>query len=522
MLAITLVHAAEPLPSEGTSGRLEPKSIAVFTLPLQAGELVQLDLAAPGWVMDVVAKTPDGTRLADYTTSIYGTNSYTRRFIAPDAGMYGVSVQNWSTSETTPFMLKITEQKGPAEHRARMVDFEKWLSNAAQPLTRETWQHLATEQLATTRIVGLGEPSHGGTEFWQDRLALTLALARTGRLHSIAIELPHDELSPMNGYIQGDDVGRRKARAALQFPLWQADGVMAFFDGLREYNTGTKNKVRLVGIDPRTSGNNEQLLQFIAKVSPADKEAFEKLFDPQWASMAVRLLQGKGNAGDAQALDGPVAQGNALLASFSTNETDWIKATSPVEYEYAWLATNARTRMLADYRKPFPESYSLRDKAMAEVVTSLERKLPPREILLVLCHNAHISKSDTGYLGNRLGNHLSEKYGKRYIAIAGSFGRGKFSAIEYGSGYRVNTYRTAAPPPETLESYLDRSPLQSGYLLPLSDLPEPARGWFSHPMAMRNIPADSNATVQERQFETVLPSRDFDYLVFHKTQTQTD
>jgi erythromycin esterase-like protein len=314
----------------------------------------------------------------------------------------------------------------------------------------------------------------------------------------------------LNDYILGKSDGKKRAMSDLQFSLWHVNAINDFFEGLRQYNLrqAEDSRIKIVGIDFHPNENDETSVQNLFKGNDNSESAnIADIFDSKWLKIIQKILARKGSTEDVKQLDAPIEKAQALLKKTPNNQN-------------AWLVLHGRLQYLDLYRKPFPQNFSLRDQVLAERIHWLEQNTPQNQTLLFLAHNVHISKASTGYLAERTGWYLNKSYPNRYAAIAGTFGKGDFTAIVSGGGARLKNFTTSDAPAETLEYYLSQFKTQAGYLLQLKKLANPS--WLSQPIKMRSIPADSNIEVMKQQFELVNPVKEFDYILYLNEQTASD
>jgi erythromycin esterase len=513
----SLALAAEPLPRLELKGVLPASQSQDHIIHAEPGDLIQLDIEAPSFWLDIIVNSPSGEKMADYTTAVYGDNSYSRRFVAKEGGNYSVKLKNWNASESFPFSFKETEHLSSKSYESKLNDLAHSLQQSATPVNEDIWTQFASN-VKSKRIIALGEPSHGGKEFWVHRLNLALALAKNNKLRTIAIEMPYGDLIKLNNYISDPSASKRAAFADLQFSLWRTDGVKDFFEGLRKYNLQQQqaDRIKIIGIDLHPSENDEGVVQalFGGKNNPESTD-ISYVFDSKWVNLTSSLARKKNSDVEIKKLDEAIKKSTELLDKINTKEK------SPLYFQ-AWLSMQGRQHFLEDYRQGYPLVMSKRDRSLSERVIFIEKNTPNDQQILLLAHNMHVSKSTSGYINERLGWYLNKIYSSNYISIAGTFNSGDFSGIELNGNQMIRNFSTSEAQSETLEYYLNKLKTKDGYLLRLNNISAPAKDWLSQPIEMRSIPADSQRYITNKQFEIATPTKDFDYLLFLNTQTATD
>jgi erythromycin esterase len=98
-------------------------------------------------------------------------------------------------------------------------------------------------------VIGLGEATHGTSEFFTARGALTLDLIRQANVELILFEFDAIAGAALDDYINGADLDIAKAVAALGFWTTDTQEFLRFLEDVRKYNGTSSSKVHIWGID---------------------------------------------------------------------------------------------------------------------------------------------------------------------------------------------------------------------------------------------------------------------------------
>jgi erythromycin esterase len=163
-----------------------------------------------------------------------------------------------------------------------------------------------------------------------------------------------------------------------------------------------------------------------------------------------------------------------------------------------------------------------RDGYMAENFQHLVNRERPTTRFIVLAHNAHISKRDTGNFP-AMGSYLRKTFGNGYYAFGFAFNRGSFQAQVAGQVKpRVQEFTVGAAPERTVDWYLARTGIAS-YIVDFRRLPkdETFSRWLQATHRMHWVGAIFSDKWGESQWtQSFVLSRDFDGLIFIETTTR--
>ncbi len=277
----------------------------------------------------------------------------------------------------------------------------------------------AFDRFAGARVVLLGEASHGTSEFYRARAAITQRLVERHGFTIVALEADWPDAAHLDRYVRHR--GRREGEdAAFQrFPSWMWRN--AEFDGfvrwLHEHNRLLSDGAQagVYGLDLyNLHGSMQAVIGFLEEKDPAlaveARQRYSCLApfsrDPaQYGAMAL-------SAGHAFCADGAVAMLTDLLERqcLGGDCDEWLDA-----------AANARLVKNAEgyYRAMFlgsEESWNLRDTHMFETLCQLLDAKGPDAKAVVWAHNSHIGDARATGMGRErgelnIGQLAKEKFG---------------------------------------------------------------------------------------------------------------
>ena len=105
------------------------------------------------------------------------------------------------------------------------------------------------ERIGDSRIVLIGEASHGTSEFYRYRARITRALIESKGFDSVAVEADWPDAGRIDHYVRHRQTPAAEWTAFTRFPtwMWRNQEVREFVDWLREHNAGISDPKRRAG-----------------------------------------------------------------------------------------------------------------------------------------------------------------------------------------------------------------------------------------------------------------------------------
>jgi erythromycin esterase len=435
---------------------LEPSAAHRYTLAVAAGESCDVVVTQDG--VDVVLElfSPEGERLASVDSPngrkgdepleiVAGAAGSYEILVRPidqrgPPGRYRIAVTAWRDAQATAIWL--------AQRAAVRAEAIAWLRARAGRVRLGDARGAPSiegpglaqfDRLARrSRVLGLGEATHGSRQLADVRLALTRRLVERHGVRLIALEASSARMRLVDRWARGAAAADARADgAALEEhigTLWiNRRGFLALARFAREWNLRhRRDPVTLVGLDPQDSApGRDALAALVARAYP-----------PEVAGRVAALLQRMAVA-DTRALgfhrvDVSAEDARSLQQLVGSLEVRRPLLTArlgetPVDDAIAGARALAQ---FAEFNGDGP-GHS-RDWMMA---ANLLRELGRGARAVVWAHNAHVAHA-VSRRGDEapVGGLLREVLGGDYAAVATSFHQGGFVAQLPGDGERLQAF----------------------------------------------------------------------------------
>lgn len=258
-----------------------------------------------------------------------------------------------------------------------------------------------------TRIVALGEASHGNVEFQQLKLSLFQNLVENEGIRAFALEGDYGGCEYANRYIHGGEGTARQAAAAIGFAIYRTDEMEDLISYMRKYNETAKDgdDLRFYGFDMQRWSYNLQYLIEACEKAGIDVTELKKLEDTEEQHSEYDVEQ----------------QSQVITEIKEELQKSDVKDIAQADHLADTLLQNI------SFGKVFNsalEGNALRDKLMAENIMwilSMEEQRG-NSCIFISGHNGHIERSGNYGTDNRvMGNILSDELGEGYFAIGTDF-----------------------------------------------------------------------------------------------------
>ena len=335
------------------------------------------------------------------------------------------------------------------------------------------------DRFADARVVLLGEASHGTSEFYRARAAITMRLVELHGFTIVALEADWPDAATLDRIVRHREPREGEEEAFARFPtwMWRNAEFDAFVRWLHGHNEGrdSEEMAGLFGLDLyNLSASMRAVIDYLGGVDPeAAREARERYsclapFSQNPAAYG-RLAMSHGYAfcqDDAVAMLGDLLARKLDYAAADGEE--WLDAAAN-----ARLVKNAEAYYRAMYEGS-AESWNLRDTHMFETLCSLLDARGGDAKAVVWAHNSHIGDARQTEMGMsrgelNIGQLARQKFGDSARLIGFGTHKGTVAAADdWDSPMQVKTVRPSLP-----ESY-ERLSHDSGMARFLLDLREEA------------------------------------------------
>jgi protein-L-isoaspartate(D-aspartate) O-methyltransferase len=284
------------------------------------------------------------------------------------------------------------------------------------------------DRFAGRRVVLLGEASHGTSEFYKARAAITRHLIEHHGFNIVAVEADWPDAAAVDRYVRHRPHAVGAEPPFQRFPtwMWRNTDVVALVAWMRQHNEGVAEMERragFYGLDIyNMSGSIAAVLDYLDRVDPeAAKVARERYgcLTP-WQKDPATYGRSALRRGYAECEQAVIEQCQELLQKrldYATGDGD----------AFLDAAQNARLVTSAEryYRIMYyggAESWNLRDTHMFETLRNLLDAKGPDAKVIVWAHNSHIGDAratDMGMTRDELniGQLTREHYGHEAALI---------------------------------------------------------------------------------------------------------
>jgi len=335
------------------------------------------------------------------------------------------------------------------------------------------------DRYADARVVLLGEASHGTSQFYRARAAITKRLVEQHGFTIVALEADWPDAATLDRIVRHREPREGEERAFDRFPTWmwrnrEFDALVRWLYG---HNDGKapEEMAGLFGLDLyNLSASMQAVIDYLEEKDPeAAQEARERYaclapFSRNPAAYG-RLAMSHGFA---FCEEGAVAMLKELLSNrlgyVAEDGEEWLDAAAN-----ARLVKNAEAYYRAMYEGA-AESWNLRDTHMFETLCSILDARGPDSKAVVWAHNSHIGDARFTEMGIargelNIGQLAKERFGDKARLIGFGTHKGTVAAADdWDSPMQVKNVRPSLP-----ESY-ERLSHDSGLHQFLLDLREGA------------------------------------------------
>jgi erythromycin esterase len=395
-----------------------------------------------------------------------------------------------------------------------------------------------------SRVVAMGEGTHGTAEFTQVRARMLAYLVKEKGFTTFALEASWAGARALNAYVQGGEGDGKtllQRYARLAWP-WRTAQMLGVIEWMRAYNLRpeTTAKLRFTGFDLQDPVSAvDWISEFLEAYAPDQRDRADDLmacirFSLNNALAASRYA-GKGIQGAVEC-DNNISTVRRVLEN---RRGVFVRAVGQLEFlevmHAARLLEQESAYYAARFVNPLVDAIALRDRFMAENTIWLSDTY--KEKIVLWAHNGHVTFTpDMAFGWKPLGAYLREHFGRSYFVIATTFYAGSFNAqlvsadlartltaAVLGLAANPSEQRVPVPDKDSLETIFHSSGVTQ-FLLPLriprnssSEWLWKARRFYIVP---QNLPPFETPTPDWYSYDAVLPN-EFDAVVYIQNSTPT-
>jgi erythromycin esterase-like protein len=312
------------------------------------------------------------------------------------------------------------------------------------------------DRFADARVVLLGEASHGTSEFYRARAAISKRLIERHGFNIVAAEADWPDAATVDRYIRHREPRRGEQKAFERFPtwMWRNHEFDWFIRWMRRRNEKRDYEamVGFYGLDLyNLSGSMRAVIDFLEREDPETAEVAKKRYgclepwaeDPQRYG-ALSLYEGYARC------EQPAIE---MMRDLMQRNFDCLSEECD-----EWLDASANARLVRDaeryYRVMYrgaAESWNLRDTHMFETLEQLLEAKGPNSKAIVWAHNSHIGNAAFTEMGQHRGEiNIGQLVKERFDARARLIGFGTHSgtvaaADDWDEPMQVKAVRPSLP-----------------------------------------------------------------------------
>lgn len=311
------------------------------------------------------------------------------------------------------------------------------------------------DRFGDARVVLLGEATHGTSEFYRARAAITRRLIEHHGFNLVAVEADWPDAARIDDYVRNQAPRPRRGDVFARFPtwMWRNAELLEFADWLRGHNAARADaeRVSFHGLDIYSlSESIHAVLGYLDRVDPeaADRARQRYACLTPWqddpALYGRRATQGGADACE----EGAVAQLRELLE----RRVGWLRDDGERWFD---AVQNARIVLGAEryYRAMYrgaAESWNLRDRHMFGTLQALLAHRGDGARAVVWAHNSHIGNAAATAMGWQgefnIGELCRMAHGDEAVLIGFGTDRGTVAAASVWDGdMEIKTVRPARP-----------------------------------------------------------------------------
>jgi len=269
--------------------------------------------------------------------------------------------------------------------------------------------------VGNARIVGLGEGTHGTSEFFRMKSRIISYLARNMGFTIFAIEANMPEAYQMNNYVVNGVGDPQQLLTGMYFWTWNTQEVLDMVTWMRQFNLSGQGRIEFLGFD----------MQYAA-VAMSNVTAFVSRVDPQTMATVANYYQAmlpvpneeSGLATPAQ-ISAAANAAQAVVQLLQSKRDTYVLQQPAADVDWAIQNANIVYQALQDQQS----GVTYRDQQMAANVEWIASQNPGARIVL-WAHDAHIEKSS-----GTMGGALAQYFGSGYVALGSFFNAGVCNAV---------------------------------------------------------------------------------------------
>ncbi|MGM3387233.1 erythromycin esterase family protein [Stutzerimonas stutzeri] len=333
--------------------------------------------------------------------------------------------------------MPLTRTRAPQRSEEQLITLLQQKAVPLPPIDDPSFAD-AFDRFADARVVLIGEASHGTSEFYRARAAITRRLIERHGFTIVAAEADWPDAAMIDRYVRHQQPADWLERGFRRFPtwMWRNRDVADFAGWLRTHNASQapEQRVEFRGLDVYSLGTSiREVLAYLDQVDPAAAQAARQRYgclSPWQEEPAIyghNVMRGEPSCEEAV-----VEQLRALL----DQRLGYLEKDGEHFFE---AEQNARVVLAAEqyYRAMYrgsTESWNLRDRHMFDTLRALLAHRGDDAKAVVWAHNSHIGNAAATSMGwggeFNIGELCRTAYGREAVLIGMGTDRGEVAAAD--------------------------------------------------------------------------------------------
>lgn len=300
-----------------------------------------------------------------------------------------------------------------------------------------------------SKIIGVGEPTHGSSEASKFKLQLLKYLVEHEGFTTFALEENIPTADSFNTIINGDKLSLRESLLKMPFyKLWKTQELLDVFEWIRNYNSIHSGKIKFIGIDMEDSWLANSMQMFHTEKGG---NIYKKVNDLQYNLDSLKSLNRQKKFDAAASLAQLMIDTIHQLEIANPENDGEFKFNSYLRVCEQWLST----RFIQN------QETKNRDEYMADNL-SYYHLYHPGEKIFLWAHNTHIANLESPL--KTMGAFLKDKFVENYIPLCITSADGMYLAAKDDSQQVWNPYAFEKAYQGTYEFILEKA-IFSDYFL---------------------------------------------------------
>lgn len=341
------------------------------------------------------------------------------------------------------------------------------LSSDPNQWTNEQLRFL--DDVSSHAIVGLGEATHGSSEFFKAKHRILKYLVENHGFKIFAIEADFGESIFLNQAVLNSDKSQIESlmKEKMHFWTWRTTEVRDLLYWMCDYNLGKEEaeKVQYWGVDCQFNTYHPDMVKDLLVAANVSFISFAEVILNEAKSESSNRFSSYTQA----TFDTYLKKIDALKDSLAKYKADIIEVGSEKQYQLTLQLVEEIKEVSEVIHYPQTQSTSknYRDEYMAKNTGWLREYFNGAKIVL-WAHNFHVSNHTSGSMGY----HLKADFPGNYVTIGFLFSKGSFTAVtQMGDQFQGLNAQTLEddPKPGSINDVMSRAKVPI-FTVKLSDL----------------------------------------------------